>query len=222
MTVHVERASHRLKQELMLLGSLVEESVFRAVKAVQLRDQKLAEEIFDADDEIDRREVDIEEECLKILALHQPTGTDLRLIMGAIKMTNELERIGDLAVKIGYCAHSLSLVRPIEVLPNFDLMARCAKRMLRCCLEAVVDLNVQQAWEVLTSDDEIDVMNRENFNLVQTRLEAEPTNSEALLYLLTVSQSLERIADHATNIAEDVIYMVQGEIVRHGNAKRVG
>lgn len=216
MTKHIVRETTKLKRDVLALGALVEESLYRAVKCVFERNGKVAEVVVSSDDEIDKREVDLEEECLKVLALNQPTGNDLRMIIAVIKMTNELERIADQAVNIANKAQELSYLTPIPLPPSLEEMAKKTKVILRRSLEALVNSDVRAAWEVLKSDSAIDAMNSNNLEWLQEQIQANPLRTEALLCLLAVSRNLERVADHATNIAEDVIYIVDGEIVRHG------
>ena len=157
----------------------------------------------------------MEEECLKILALHQPVAIDLRFVVAVLKLNSDLERIGDLAVNIAERAQFLSTREPVPVPLDFGGMAQATRNMLRRALDALVNMDIGAAWEVLKSDDVVDEINREMFVQVQDGIRKHPDMLEALIHLLSASRHLERIADLATNIAEDVIYMVDGEIVRH-------
>ncbi len=192
-----------------------------AVKAVEMRDMVLAEKVREHDREIDDMEVEVEEECLKILALHQPVAIDLRFIVAVLKLNNDLERIGDLSVAIARRAKSLAQLQNPAAILDFSGMAEKVKLMLRRCLQALVNMDAGLAREVCASDDEIDGLNRAMYDKIQARLKESPDEAPALLHLFAVSRSLERIADHATNIAEDVIYMIQGEIVRHGKGMMI-
>lgn len=215
MTKHLEREVDRLKRKILSLSAMVEDSVYKAVKSVEERDSALARTVIEADDQIDTFEVEVEEECLKILALHQPVAIDLRLIIAVLKINNDLERIGDLAVNIAHRATSLADRKKVAAIFQFQHMSSKVKQMLRRALESLVNLDVQLAKEVCSSDDEIDRMNHEMHQQIRESIRAHPEDLEALLYFISVSRNLERIADHTTNIAEDVIYMVEGEIVRH-------
>jgi phosphate transport system protein len=215
MSVHLQREIDKLKRNLLSLCALVDEQVQLAVRALLDRDPDLAGEVCQRDAEVDRREVELEEDCLKALALHQPVAIDLRILVAALKINNDLERIGDLAVNIARKAKSFAS-RPPMAIP-FDLagMSEKAQAMLRDSLDALVSLDAGLANEVCGRDDEIDRMKRDARRRVEEMIAAEPGRTTPLLRLLAVSRNLERIADLATNIAEDVIYMVDGKIIRH-------
>lgn len=216
MTRHFEREIDRLKKKVLTLSAMVEDSVYQAVKAIETRDVVLGERVRDMDREIDNMEVEVEEECLKILALHQPVAIDLRFIVAVLKLNNDLERIGDLAVNIARRAKSLSVLEGPAPLLDFSGMAEKVKVMVRNCLEALVNLDADMARKVCAADDEIDALNRIMYEKISQSIAVQPKQSSTYLQLYAVSRNLERIADHATNIAEDVLYMIQGEIVRHG------
>ena len=215
MPKHFERELERLKRSLLTLAAKVEERLRMAIKAIETRDGNLADLVIDADHEIDEMEVDIEEECLKVLALHQPVAIDLRFIIAVIKINNELERIGDLAVNIAERAAFLASQRKLDILFDFPGMAEKAQSMVKRSLDALVNMDSKLAWEVCASDDEVDAMNREMFIQVQNSMRKNMSRMECLIHLLSASRHLERIADHATNIAQDVVYIIEGEIVRH-------
>lgn len=215
MTIHFERELERLKKRILSLGAMVEERVRMAIKAMEMRDRKLAEKVIEADHEIDQIEVDIEEECLKILALYQPVAIDLRFIIAVIKINNDLERIGDLAVNIAERAAFLSTQKKLDIPFDFAGMAEKTQSMLKRSLDSLVNMDIDLAWEVGASDDEVDAINRDMYLQVQDGIRKNIDRIECLIHLLQASRHLERIADLATNIAEDVIYMVKGEIVRH-------
>ncbi len=214
---HLRREVDRLKRKLLALSAYVEESVQRAVKAVSERDEKLAQRVIDTDFEIDEMEVDVEEDCLKILALHQPVAIDLRFIIAVLKINNDLERIGDLAVNIAERAVSLSKRDKINSPFDFQTMAERVQKMLQKALDALVNGDAKLAREVLVSDDEIDEMNRQMYDSIKMGIRQDPDNVDTLIQVLAISRNLERIADHTSNIAEDVIYMVDGDIIRHGH-----
>jgi phosphate transport system protein len=218
MSSHLHRQIDHLKGAALALGAVVEENVRRAVKALTQRDQELAQEVMRVDDEqVDRSEVDIEEECLKLLALYQPVAADLRFIVAVLKINRDLERIGDMAVNIAERAAFLANEPPLDLPLDFDFhqMADRTQAMLKTSLDSLVSLDVDLAWQVRAADDEVDELNSQMYSHVQERLRTHPAEVEHLLHLLAVARHLERIADHATNIAKDVIYMVEGEIVRH-------
>ncbi len=215
MSIHLTKEIEKLKKMILALSAMVEESVQRAVRALDNRDPILAKCVIDSDYEVDKKEVDVEEECLKILALHQPVAIDLRLIIAVLKINNDLERVADLAVNVAERAQFLATQERLPIMFNFSRMAEKAQAMLHKSLDALVNLDPKLAHEVCIADDEVDAMNREAYMMVQDGIRSHPEQMEALIHLLSVSRHLERIADHATNIAEDVIYMCQGEIVRH-------
>jgi len=212
---HLQRALDKLKRSIYSLSGMVEESVRDAVRALDRRDSRLAQKVIDADLEIDHAEVDVEEECLKILALHQPVAIDLRFIVAVLKINNDLERIGDLAVNIAERAQFLATHEKVDIPFDFAGMAEKAQAMVKQSLDALVNLDAGAALAVCAADDEVDAMNRQMYLQVGEGIREHPDQVESLTHLLSVSRHLERIADHATNIAEDVIYMVRGEIVRH-------
>ena len=215
MTVHLERELDRLKKKILALGAIVEERVRMAIKAMETRDRELAKKVIEADDEIDQIEVDVEEECLKILALYQPVAIDLRFIVAVIKINNDLERIGDIAVNIAERAAFLATQSKVDIPFDFAGMAEKTQSMLKKSLDSLVNMDADLAWEVGAADDEVDAINRDMYLQVQDGIRKDIDKMECLIHLLQASRHLERIADHATNIAEDVIYMINGEIVRH-------
>ena len=221
MSRHLQRALEHLRVQLLALGGLVEEAVWRSARAFQERDVAAAERVVAGDREVDDREVAVEEECLGILALHRPVAGDLRFIVAVLKITNDLERIGDLAVNIAQRA--LYLARLPEVEEPFDLAAPAAlvQGMLHDSLQALVTRDPALARAVCRRDDAVDdrhrALHRRVRELVRERSEWYP----GLIQVLSVSGHLERIGDLATNVAEDVIYMVDGVIVRHGHDRRV-
>jgi phosphate transport system protein len=216
MSQHLHRAIDGLKDQLLSLSALVEESLFIAVKAIEERNAALAQKVIDGDRQIDLKEVDVEEECLKILALHQPVATDLRFIVAVLKINNDLERIGDLAVNIASRAKALSkITTPPQVSIDLQNAQQKVQKMLRKSLEALVNLDELKAREVMAADDEVDEINRSVHKQVIAALKEFPADSERLILLLSVSRNLERIADHTTNVAEDVLYTTTGEIFRH-------
>jgi phosphate transport system protein len=219
MAVHLQKEIDSLKKKILRLSAMVEENVERAVRSVEKRDAQLAVKVVDMDRAVDIMEIEVEEECLKVLALHQPVATDLRFIVAVLKINNDLERIGDLTVNIA--ERSLALAeRPDFVFSsNFPTMMEKARAMLKNCLDALVNLDAKLALSVCAADDEVDALYREMFDKVKAGIRQAPDSVDDFLQMLTISRHLERIADHATNVAEDIIYMVEGSIIRHGGGK---
>jgi phosphate transport system protein len=216
MSQHFQREIERLKKKILALSAVVEESVRRAIRSVEERDTCLAQRVIKTDGEIDQTEIDVEEECLKILALHQPVAIDLRFIVAVLKINNDLERIGDMAVNIAERAVFLSTQDKLDIPFKLRDMAEKAQSMLRRSLDALVNLDSALALKVCAADDEVDDLFRIMYDHVKDGVAKQPENADSLINILSVSRYLERIADHATNIAEDVVYMIEGAIVRHG------
>ena len=219
MTKHLRNDLERLEKRLLMLGSRVEEAIRQAIAALLERDAARAEAVIEGDAEIDREEVEIEEDCLKILALHQPVATDLRFTAACLKINNDLERIGDLAVNIAKRALVLVRRSPIATPHSLRPMMEDTLRMVRESLDAFVRGDAELARHVLAEDQEVDGLNRQIIEELVKDMESDPKVVDSALRMLNVSRHLERIADHATNIAEDVVYMVEGEIIRHAAAK---
>jgi len=215
MKRHLQVELEKLKKKILLMAGMAEQSVQNAAKALKARDSELAQRIVDEDQAMNELEVEIEEECLKILALHQPVAVDLRFIVAVIKINNDLERVGDMAVNIAERVLVVATKPPISFSFNFDEMASKVEVMLKLSLDSLVNLDVDMAYRVLLMDDEVDDLKIRCYDLVKDALRNEPDRANSLINLFLVSRHLERIADHATNIAEDVIYMVEGEIHRH-------
>jgi phosphate transport system protein len=218
MTEHFYREISNLKKKILSLGAMVEESVRNSVRAVVDLDIDVARTVLENDNHVDEREVEIEEDCLKILALHQPVAVDLRFIIAVLKINNDLERIGDLAYNIAERVLVLSKgtcgTREIEF--DYEDMASKTQIMLKKALDSLVNLDAKLAREVLNSDDEIDELNRVAFKAGQNAIRHNVENLNCIMHLVLIPRHLERIADLATNIAEDVIYMIDGDIIRHG------
>jgi len=212
---HLEMEIENLKKLILSLSAKVEDNVYKAVKSLTERDSSIADEIIKSDPGIDDTEVTIEEECLKVLALHQPVAGDLRFIVAILKINSDLERMGDLAVNIAERAMFLATRERPDIPLDLPLMAEKTKAMMKKSLDSLMKQDAKLAHEVLETDDEIDAMNREMYARIQEAIRRKPEQLESLIHLLSCSRHLERIADHATNIAEDVIYMIDGVIVRH-------
>ncbi len=219
MPVRLQKELQKLKKRILSLGTMVEERVRMAIKAVETRDEKLAKRIIEMDREIDENEVEVEEECLKILALHQPVAVDLRFIAAVIKINNDLERIGDQAVNIAERVVSIARRPQVTVPFDYKLMAEKTETMLRESLDALVNLDADLAHKVCLKDDEVDDINREIYDKVKEAISSHPDRVGYMINLLLVSRHLERIADLTTNIAEEVIYLIEGEITRHRMSK---
>jgi phosphate transport system protein len=216
MAVHLQNEIDTLKKDLLTLCAAVEQQVEKAVRALLDGDAKLAEEVEQGDQEIDQQEVEVEEDCLRLLVLYQPVAGDLRLVIAALKINNDLERIGDLAVNIAHKAVSLAQEPAVEI--PFDLPGMWSKTraMLRDSLDAMVRADPRLAKDVCERDDEVDRIKHDARVRIEELIHRDPAATHRLLRLLAASRNLERIADCATNIAEDVIYMVNGRIIRHG------
>ncbi|MEM8961365.1 MAG: phosphate signaling complex protein PhoU [Acidobacteriota bacterium] len=205
----------QLKKEILLLGSMVEDATNKALLALADRRHELATEVIEGDAVVDAREIAVEEECLKILALHQPVAADLRFVIAAMKVNNDLERVGDLASNLAARAIYLISEPPIPIPVEIDEMADSVRAMLRDSLNALVNRDLQLAHKVLHADEDVDSRHKRIYDLLQARMREQPDHIERLVQMLSVSRYLERMADLATNIAEDVVFMVNGEVIRH-------
>jgi phosphate transport system protein len=213
--IHLHRDMDQLKRELLATGGMVEQAIRRATQALHDRRGDIADEIIAGDAEIDRREVDVEEMALKILALHQPVAVDLRFIAVVMKSNNDLERMADYAVNIAERAAFLVERPPLRLPGRLEEMAEVAMGMVRDSLDSFVNGDAAAAWRVVARDDVVDRYNVEVIDELRRTMEGDPETVERALHLFSVSRYLERIGDLATNIAEDVIYLVEGRIVRH-------
>jgi len=219
MSAHLQRAIDGLMKQLIGLSAKVEESVKRAVLSLDQGDAELARKVIKEDEVIDRREIDIEEECLKIFALHQPVAIDLRYLVAVLKINNDLERIGDLAQNIA--GHTLAILekplleKPVDLRDIYNRV----QSMLKRSLDAIVNLDAHAADEILEADDEVDRMHYQLSAEVLEAIKKSPGKADTLVQYIHIIRHLERIADHATNIAEDVIYLIKGEIIRHPVAR---
>lgn len=215
MSKPLERSLEQLKRSLLALATIVEEQCHNAVLALHTGDTDLCDTVIDRDDEVDFMEVDIEEECLKLLALYQPFAFDLRLIIAILKINNDLERIGDLALNIAKRAKALSDYSLSGYTDEIEAMGRTVVVMVKLCLDALIRKDVTLAREVLSMDMKVDALHRGRYQETNDHIKTHPDKASMFISLLSVSRYLERIGDQATNIAEDVIYLVEGEIVRH-------
>lgn len=222
MSKHLERDLNQLKKKILTMGAMVESAANKAINALVQRRLSWAEEVMAGDDEIDSHEVEIEEDCLKALALHQPVAADLRFIITTLKVNNDLERMGDLAVNIAERAAYLTTHEPIQVPVDFTRMIAIVRGMVRDSLDALVKRDAALARRVCQRDDEVDELNRNMYDLLQDLMARDPQAIKRAVHTLSASRHLERIGDLATNIAEDVVFMVEGEIVRHRLEKYTG
>ncbi|MEJ2099152.1 MAG: phosphate signaling complex protein PhoU [Desulfobacterales bacterium] len=208
-----------IKKRILAVGAMVEERVRMAIKAIDANDSELAQKIIKTDYEIDETEVEIEEECLKVLALHQPMAIDLRFLIAVIKINAELERIGDEAVNIAERVGVTAKREQLDFYFDYSSMGQKAQSMLKMSLDALINLNYDLAFKVLMMDDEVDKIKREAYDKIKGVIGKNPNKIGYLINLFLISRHLERMADHATNIAEEVVYLVEGEIIRHAQYK---
>jgi phosphate transport system protein len=216
MAVLMQQELDSLKKALLELSAEVEGRVKQSVQALLSGDLKLAERVKTGDSQIDNLEIELEEECLKILALHQPVATDLRFIVSVLKINNDLERVADLAVNIAERALDLQKVPQLACPYDVAVMAELAEKMLKMALDSLVESDTDLARQTIRLDDEVDTMHRENFTRVKEAIRQDVSSLDGLVLYLSISRYLERMGDLATNIAEDVVYQVDGEIIRHG------
>ena len=212
---HFETDLQALKNRLLNMGAMVEERVHGAIQALMERNLEAAEAIARGDGEVNALQIEIDDRCLKLLALQQPMASDLRLITAAMKINADLERIGDQAVNIAENAVKVAASPPLRPIIDLPRMAEIAEGMTRDSLDAFVRRDANLARDILARDDEVDQLKDQIFRVLLTHMIADPGTIERALGLILVSRNLERIADHATNIAEDVIFMVSAQDVRH-------
>jgi phosphate transport system protein len=215
MSKHLQRDLDSLQRDILSQAALVEEAIHKAIRSLQQRDPMLAQQVIDGDSSIDEEENHVEEECLKVLALHQPVAIDLRRIASALLINVDLERMGDLAEDIA--ERALTLCRPpfIPIPANLQRMTDMALTMVRQALDAFIEMDARLARAVCRQDDEVDRLNNAIIDELIRTMKASPELVEPGLSLFSATRHIERIGDHATNIAEDVIYLVEGEMVRH-------
>ncbi|MGA2192889.1 MAG: phosphate signaling complex protein PhoU [Nitrospirota bacterium] len=211
----LDKELQKLKEKLLQIGALVEAQLDRSVKSLVERDSELAREVIDLDHEVNRLEVEIDEECIRLLALRQPEAGDLRFVTTAMKIVTDLERMGDLAVDISERALELNEEPVLKPYIDIPRMAGAASQMLREALDAFVNKDSELARKVLGKDDFVDELNRQIFRELLTFMIEDPHTISRAIRISYISKYLERIADHATNIAEMVVYLVEGKIIRH-------
>jgi phosphate transport system protein len=215
MTRHFHEELEALKQTLLAMGGLVEDQIRRAMQALLERDDVIAQDVIDRDRQVNTYDVEVDEQCVQLLALHQPAAGDLRFITTAMKIVTDLERIGDQAVNIGQRA--LELNREPQLKPYIDLprMADKAQRMVKESLDAFVAGDTALARQVCAEDAEVDALKEQIFRELLTFMMEDPRTVSRAIRVILISRFMERVADHATNIAEMVIYLVEGKMVRH-------
>src|SRR5262245_32660400 len=204
-----------LKQRILRMGGMVEEATRRATVALTQRRADLARQVIEADDAIDMVELDVDEECLRILALHHPVAGDLRFITAVMKINNDLERIGDLAANVAERAVDLAAQEPLELPLQFERMTGLIREMLHDSLDALVNRNADLARTVCRADKTVNEIHKGHFRALQECMQKDPNSVERAVDLLSASRQLERIGDQTTNIAEDIVFMVEGQVIRH-------
>lgn len=219
-TRHFAEELEQLKQRLLIMAGLAEDRVSQAMQALVERDRDLMHAVIVGDAAVNELHLEIDDRCFKLLALHQPMAVDLRIIVAAVKINADLERVGDLAVNIAEAAERYVSHAPVKALIDLPRMADLAQRMLHDALDAFVAQNIHQAQDVLDRDDLLDDLKNQIFRELLTYMLADPHTIEPGLDLILVSRHLERVGDHATNIAEDVIFIVEARDVRHHASER--
>lgn len=219
MAVLIQNELNDIKKQLLLLAAEVEKKVQQAVLALLTLDVELAQEVKTGDALIDNMEIDLEEECLKVLALHQPVANDLRLIVSVLKINNDLERVADFAVNIAERAIDLRKVNKVDCPYDVKAMAGNVEELLRMALDSLMEQDSELARKAIDFDDKIDMQHAANFQTVKDAIREDVSQMDGLIYYLSISRYLERMGDLATNIAEDVVYQVEGEIIRHGGVQ---
>lgn len=215
MERHFDQELEELKGQLLLMGGHTEAIIQKSVEALKRRDPRLATGVFEDDKAIDRLEIDVEERCVSLLALRQPLAADLRVITAALKISNDLERMGDHAVNIASCAQRLAQVPPLKPLVDIPRMAEMAAAMLRDALDAYVRRDAVTARRLCRRDDEVDNLNRQIFRELLSFMMEDPTTITRAMDLILVARNLERVADLATNIAEEVVFIAEARIIKH-------
>jgi len=220
MDRHFDEELQKVKKDLLGMASLVEESITKSLEALKKQDIKMASEIQEIDHQIDKFEIAIEEQCIELIARHQPVGADLRFLIGVIKMNNDLERMGDHAVNIAsYIAYLIEQPR-IKSVSNIWSMAREVKEMLNDSVKSFMDNDATRAQKVCERDSVVDEMRDETIRILLTYMLEQPETIGSAIPLLLVAKNLERIADLSTNICEDVIYIAQARVIKHHAEKK--
>ena len=214
-SIHFEAQIRKLKEMMLSLGSLAEESVRNSLTALKERDTVLAVRVINGDEKIDQMEVELEEECLKTLALHQPVANDLRLVISVLKINNDLERVGDLCSNICRYLKKTIKIGPTEVPEKLKDMFPKVLNMMNLTIDCAYKDDIETVIQVCDLDNEIDKLNKALLEELKLKIKENPEMTDQLLFYFSISRTLERIADYFTNICEDIYYKVTGEIVRH-------
>ena len=212
---HFQEELEALQSRLLEMGGLAEERVRACIEALESRDLSMVAQVMAGDEPINQLHIEVDNRCFRLLALYQPMATDLRAIVSAVKINTDLERVGDLAVNIAEAAQRYTTHPPVKKLIDIPTMGTIAQTMLRDALDAYVRRDITLAHAVLNADDQLDALKTQVFRDLLTYMLKDPATVEPALDLILVSRHLERIGDHATNIAEDVIFMVSAQDVRH-------
>lgn len=215
MPVHLRRDLDKLKRKMLSFGAAVEENAQLSIKALRDFDVSIAQRVIDRDDQINRDEVEIEEECLKILALHQPVAVDLRFVVTVLKVNSDLERIADFSVNVSKRVRTLAKSPAVPMPKELMQIAEKAVAMVDSAMDCLVEQDVAKAREVCLADDEVDDLQRVLYDIILSEIKASPNNAPQWLQIFSTVRYFERMGDYATNIAEDVIYLVEGEVIRH-------
>ena len=215
MERHFEHQIEELQQQLLLMSGRAETIIRKALESLERRDVALTDEVFRDDKVIDRMEIDIEERCIQLLALQQPLARDLRLITSALKISNDLERVGDHAVNIAGCAREMARQPAVRALPDLPRLSESAIGMLREAIDCFVRRDAEAARLLVRRDDEVDALNRTLFAEMMARMIADPQQVERSMTLVLVGRNLERIGDLATNIAEEVVFIAEARVIKH-------
>jgi phosphate transport system protein len=220
MERQLDQQIEKIRQDLLRMGGLVEQMIAKANRALVERDDSLVQQILEQDHEVDRLEIEIDEACMQTLVRHQPTAVDLRYLVAVMKIVTDLERMGDSAVNIGQSTANLNTEPPLKPYIDLPEMSRRVRDMVRRSLDAFVRRDAAMAEAVLADDDEVDARYKQLFRELLTYMIEDPKTVSRCLHLLLIARNLERIADHSTNIAEDVIYYVEGRDVRHSVSRQ--
>jgi phosphate transport system protein len=215
MGKHLQRDLDLLKKEILTMGSMVEDATNKAINAFTQRRKDLAEVVRAGDDAIDEKENEIEDQVLKTLALHQPVAGDLRFVVMVLKFNHELERMGDLAANMAERTLVLLREEPLHLDVPIVAMGEKVRGMVRDSIDSLVQLDSELARQVCREDEEVDRLHRGMFVILQGYMREDPSAIERAIGMLSLSRYLERIADHTTNIAEDLVFLVEGEVIRH-------
>lgn len=215
MSVHLQRELDLLRKKVLTMGAMVEENYRKAIAVLNAPDLIESENIRSSDDLIDKMETEVEEECLKILALHQPVAADLRYIVSVLKLTNDLERIGDLAASLAKKTINFKNDCIVQVINELSAMARSTQTMLAKAMDALINMDTELAAFVRQLDDEVDALKKEIRIKMESAIQHDPANCKSYLAAMGAARNIERIADLATNICGDVIYSASGRVIRH-------